>query len=93
MFGFLPEGTEVIWSIYNVSIGADMKASLPIYVTLGKCTIERLRQYPNASLPTDEHNGKSMDVNAEQTLNASLPTYVHFGKLIDDNERQFTNTL
>ena len=42
MDGLPPEGTEVIWSMYKVSIGAELNALLPIYLTFGKCTNERL---------------------------------------------------
>ena len=40
MNGSPPEGTEVIWSMYKVSMRADRNALLPKYVTFGKLTVD-----------------------------------------------------
>ena len=63
MNGSLPEGTEVICSMYKVSMYVDRNALLPKYVTFGKLTVDNDLQPWNALLPTYEHNGRSMDFN------------------------------
>ena len=40
--GSTPEGTEVIWSIYKVSMAVPENTEPPNLITFGKCTIRRL---------------------------------------------------
>ena len=48
MDGSPPKGTEVIWSIYKVSMTVPVNAPLLKLITFGKCTIESLEQLENA---------------------------------------------
>ena len=70
MYGSPPEGTEVIWSMYKVSMCALLNAELPIYVTFGKLTVDNAEQLEKALLATYEHNGKLTDVSEKHSPNA-----------------------
>lgn len=63
MDGLPPEGTEVIWFMYRVSMGALLNAELPIYVIFGKLTIDNAEQDSNIELPIYEQFGKLIFVN------------------------------
>ena len=63
MCGSPPEGTEVIWSMYRVSMCASLNAAKSTYEHFGNLMFVNDEQSLNVYLPTNEQFGKLILVN------------------------------